>query len=100
MMGLTSHLSIFLCLEACDMRKSYNGLAALADRLAPDGLKSGALFLFTNKRRNRFQALYYDRTGVCIWRIQAASAIGLVGRKMSLGVWKSRHFRGLRFSLS
>ena len=66
MMGLTSHLSIFLCLEACDMRKSYNGLAALADRLAPDGLKSGALFLFTNKHRNRFQALYYDRTGVCI----------------------------------
>ena len=66
MMGLTSHLRIFLCLEPADMRKSYNGLAALAEHLAPDGLKNGALFLFTNKRRNRFQALYYDRTGVCI----------------------------------
>ena len=66
MMGLTSHLRIFLCLEPCDMRKSYNGLVALADQLAADGLKSGALFLFTNKRRNHFQALYYDRTGICI----------------------------------
>jgi len=34
MMGLTSHLRIFLCMEPCDMRKSYNGLAALADQLA------------------------------------------------------------------
>ena len=40
MMGLTSHLRIFLCLEPCDMRKSYNGLVALADQLAADGLKS------------------------------------------------------------
>ena len=48
------------------MRKSYNGLAALADNLVIGGLKSGALFLFTNKRRNRSQALYYDRTGVRI----------------------------------
>jgi len=38
MMGLTSHLRIFLCMEPCDMRKSYNGLAALADQLATDGL--------------------------------------------------------------
>ena len=66
MMGLTSHLKIYLCLQPCDMRKSYNGLVALADQLVAEGLKAGALFLFTNKRRNRFQALYYDRTGICI----------------------------------
>jgi transposase len=66
MMGLTSHLRIFLYMERCDMRKSYHGLAALVEHLAPDGLKNGALFLFINKRRNRFQALYYHRTGICI----------------------------------
>ena len=64
-MGLNSHLNIYLCLEPCNMRKSYNGLAALADQLAANGLKNGALFLFTNERRNRFQALYYDRSGIC-----------------------------------
>ena len=66
MMGLSSHLKIYLCLQPCDMRKSYNGLVALADQLVAEGLKAGALFLFTNKRRNRFQALYFDRTGICI----------------------------------
>jgi transposase len=49
MMGLTSHLRIFLYLDPCDMRKSYNGLVALADQLVGDGLKSGALFLFTSE---------------------------------------------------
>ena len=66
MMGLTNNLRIFLAIEPCDMRKSFNGLTALADTLKPDGLKDGALFLFTNKRRNRLKALYFDRTGMCV----------------------------------
>lgn len=65
-MGLTNHLRIFLALEPCDMRKSFNGLAALAEQMKPAALKNGGLFLFTNKRRNRFKALYYDHTGVCV----------------------------------
>ena len=56
MMGLTSHLRISLSLEPCDMRKSYNGLVALADQLAKDGLKSGALFLFTHTTRGKLAA--------------------------------------------
>ena len=66
MMGLNNHLRIFLVLEPCDMRKSFNGLAALAEQMKPTALKNGGLFLFTNKRRNRFKALYYDHTGVCV----------------------------------
>ncbi|MGJ8725963.1 MAG: hypothetical protein ACSHYB_15520 [Roseibacillus sp.] len=41
MMGLTNNLRIFLVIEACDMRKSFNGLAAIAEELKPDDLKSG-----------------------------------------------------------
>ena len=66
MMGLTNHLRIFLALEPCDMRKSFNGLAALAEHMKAAALKNGGLFLFTNKRRNRFKALYYDHTGLCV----------------------------------
>ena len=66
MMGLTNHLRIFLALEPCDMRKSFNGLAALAEHMKAAALKNGGLFLFTNKHRNRFKALYYDHTGVCV----------------------------------
>ena len=66
MIVLNNHLRIFLVLEPCDMRKSFNGLAALAERMKPGALKDGGLFLFTNKRRNRFKALYYDHTGICV----------------------------------
>jgi len=66
MMGLGSHLRIYLALEPCDMRKSYDGLSALAEEFAAGKLKEGALFVFTNRRRNRFKALYYDRSGVCV----------------------------------
>ena len=63
-MGLTNHFHIYLALEPCDMRKFFNGLAALAEKMKPAALKNGGLFLFTNKRRNRFKALCYDHTGV------------------------------------
>ncbi|YCM47012.1 IS66 family insertion sequence element accessory protein TnpB (plasmid) [Verrucomicrobiaceae bacterium 227] len=48
------------------MRKSFKGLVIIADALKEQGLQSGLLFIFTNKRRNRLKVLYYDRTGICI----------------------------------
>ena len=41
MMGLTNNLRIFLAIEPCDMRKSFNGLTSIADQLKPDSLKNG-----------------------------------------------------------
>ena len=75
-MGLTNNLRIFLAIEPCDMRKSFNGLTALADELNPDSLKNGALFLFTNKRRNRLKALCCDRTGMCVLVLAKRLEIG------------------------
>jgi transposase len=66
MIGFPSAVRIHLALEPHDMRKSFNGLAALASAIVARGLESGALFVFTNKRRNRLKILYYDRTGVCL----------------------------------
>jgi len=66
MIGFPSGVRIHLAIESHDMRKSFNGLAAIAGQLAARGLESGALFAFTNKRRNRLKILYYDRTGVCV----------------------------------
>lgn len=66
MIGFPSNLNIHLALQPQDLRMSFNGLTALAGSIKPNGLESGCLFAFTNKRRNRLKILYYDRTGVCI----------------------------------
>ena len=71
MLGLGSHLTILLVLEACDMRKSYDGLSAIAEAMAAERLREGAMFVFTNKRRNRFKALYYDRSGILLYKLES-----------------------------
>jgi transposase len=64
MLSFTGGLQIFLALEPCDFRKSFNGLHALvADRLGED-VRQGALFVFINRRHNRLKILYWDGTGL------------------------------------
>jgi len=66
MLNFPASVKVFLAVEACDMRKSYNGLQALArERLGVDPC-SGALFLFSNKRRNLLKVLYWDGTGMWV----------------------------------
>jgi transposase len=66
MLTFSGSLRIFLALEPCDMRKSFNGLHALvSERLNEDPL-CGALFVFTNKPRTRLKILYWDGTGLWI----------------------------------
>ncbi len=66
MIGFPSGVRIHLAIETHDMRKSFNGLAAIASVLVERGLENGALFVFTNKRRNRLKILYYERIDVCV----------------------------------
>ncbi len=64
MLSFTGSLKVFVALEPCDMRKGFEGLhAAVSERLKED-VKSGALFVFTNKRRTRLKVLYFDGTGL------------------------------------
>jgi transposase len=66
MLSFTGSLKIYLALDPCDMRKSFNGLHGLViEHLQGDPL-SGALFVFTNKRRNRLKILYFDGTGLWV----------------------------------
>jgi transposase len=50
-----------------DMRKSFDGLIALvATTLCEDPL-SGSLFVFLNRRGTHLKAVYWDRTGFCLF---------------------------------
>ncbi len=48
------------------MRRGFDGLALAAQEHVGEDPQSGALFCFTNKRRNRLKVLWFDRNGYCI----------------------------------
>ena len=67
MLNLTANaLKVFLALDPCDMRKSFNGLQQLAEDQLGAIPARDALFVFTNKRRNRLKLLYFDGTGLWV----------------------------------
>jgi len=62
-----AQVRVFVFGEPVDMRKSFTGLYALSKhRLGQDPL-SGHLFVFINRRGDYLKALYWDRTGFCLW---------------------------------
>ena len=62
----------------CDMRKSFDGLFALARNELQLDPTSGRLFVFVNRRGSQMKVLYFDRSGFCIWakRLERGRFIG------------------------
>jgi len=67
MLSLASTTRIFLGVEPVDMRKQFNGLWSVAVEQLKEDPFQGALFLFSNKRRDRLKILYWDGTGVWVF---------------------------------
>ena len=67
MIHLPASVRVYLCLTACDMRKSFDGLHALVrEHLELDAF-AGHLFVFASRRRDRLKILYWDRDGFAVW---------------------------------
>jgi transposase len=66
MLSFTGGLKVFVAVEPCDLRKSFNGLQALVSERLNEDLKQGGLFVFTNRRHTRLKVLYWDGTGVWV----------------------------------
>lgn len=63
MLSFTGSLKVFVALEACDLRKSFNGLHALVSERLGEDPRQGALFVFSNRRHTRLKILYWDGSG-------------------------------------
>ena len=67
MIHLPASVRVYLCLSACDMRKSFDGLHALVREHLDLDAFAGHLFVFASRRRDRLKILYWDRDGFAVW---------------------------------
>ncbi len=58
---------IFVRPGATDMRKQINGLVLVVQEQMQLSPFETALFLFCNAQRRVLKAVYWDRTGFCLW---------------------------------
>lgn len=57
---------LYVVLDPVDLRRSFDGLAAIIEHQLGLDPRAGHLVLFTNKRRHMLKAIYFDRVGYTI----------------------------------
>lgn len=67
MIYLPASVRVYLCLTACDMRKSFASLAALVRSQMDLDPLGGHLYVFWSRRKERVKILYWDRDGFAVW---------------------------------
>lgn len=63
MLKLPSSVRVFLATAPCDMRRQFDGLAALVRAGMRRDPKSGDLYVFRNRRGDILKALFFDCHG-------------------------------------
>jgi transposase len=109
-----ARIRVFLYGQPADMRKSYDGLYALARQHFDADPLAGHLFVFANRRSTQIKVLYFDRSGWCLWakRLEAGRFVRNWGNTRSAeidctmlklmleGIEPGRQFKRYRRSLT
>ena len=71
-------LRVHLYGQPVDMRKSFDGLYAVARAAFAQDPTGGDLYVFVNRSGRQIKVLYFDRSGWCVWakRLEAGQFIG------------------------
>lgn len=67
MLSVPPGVGIFLFVPPADLRKSYDGLAGLAQEHLKKNVLDGGLFVFFNRRRDRVKLLWWDEDGFALF---------------------------------
>jgi transposase len=67
MIGLPAGTKVWLACGVTDMRKGFDGLAALVQLNLHEDPFSGQLFVFRGRRGDRVKILWWDGDGLCLF---------------------------------
>jgi transposase len=67
MLSVPPGVGIYLFVPPADLRKSYDGLAGLAQEHLKKNVLEGGLFVFFNRRRDRVKLLWWDEDGYALF---------------------------------
>ena len=67
MLTLPQSVRIWLATTPVDLRKGFDGLAALVQAEWKRDLYAGHLFVFFGKRRDALKVLFFDGSGLCLF---------------------------------
>ena len=95
MMGLPAGTRVWLAAGVTDMRRGFDGLAAIVqDKLQEDPF-SGHVFAFRGRRGDRIKVLWWSGDGMClftkrleegrfVWPVAASGAVHLTPAQLSM----------------
>ena len=86
---LPDGLQVFIATKPMDMRKSFDGMAALIQNEFKKDVQSGHLFVFLNKRGDKVKIMYWDRNGFAQWY-----------KRLERGVFRLPQIQGQVFKVS
>ena len=58
---------MYLCRDPVDMRKAIDGLSAVVEGELDLDPFASALYVFTNRKRDKIKVLYWERSGFVVW---------------------------------
>lgn len=68
MMHFDEDLAVYLHRQPVDFRKAINGLSVIVQESLQLDPFAEALYVFTNRARNRIKILYWQTNGFCLWQ--------------------------------
>ena len=60
-------VKILFYAQPIDMRNSIDGLSMMVAQHLSSEVKSGTLYVFYNKGKDKLKILYWERNGFCLW---------------------------------
>lgn len=92
MLSLGANTKVYLALQAVDMRRGFDGLAAQVAQVLRLDPFSGSVFLFRGKRGDLLKCLLWDGQGLCLFakRLEKGRFVWPTAREGALRLSKAQ----------